>query len=108
MDEGSPAVQVASPQAVEAGVVTLDSNVTIASARVLHEQLQTLLEQQTPISLDASGVERADAAALQLFCSLFRTAELQQLSCQWSGISDAMRQAALLCGLEQALAMPAQ
>ena len=105
MDEGSPEVQAAAPQAADAGVVTLDSNVTIAGVRALHERLQALLEQQTPISLDASSVERADAAALQLFCSLFRTAEVQEVACQWSGVSDAMRQAAQLCGMEQALAM---
>ena len=85
------------------GPIRLSANITIASVGGLHQQLLDRLQQDSPIILNASGVERADAAALQLFCSLFRTAELKGAACRWEAVSAPLQEAAQLLGVDNLL-----
>ncbi|MHA6205527.1 STAS domain-containing protein [Dyella soli] len=59
------------------------------------------------VQLDGGGVERVDTAALQLLVAFRREALARGLTPAWQGVSGAMRDAANLLGLAQALELPA-
>lgn len=48
---------------------------TIAKAEALHHQLETSLHEGPKICINATAVERADTSIVQLFASLYDSAE---------------------------------
>lgn len=58
---------------------------------------------QSPVCLSASSVQRIDAAGLQALLMLFKSAKKLQIEICWKDPSEALRHAAKLSGLEQAL-----
>jgi anti-anti-sigma regulatory factor len=81
----------------------LDSRLTIAQAADLHRSLAARLADCGPVVLDGSRVEEIDTAILQLLASLWRTARERGIPCGWQAASDALRQAAALIGVAEAL-----
>jgi anti-anti-sigma regulatory factor len=81
----------------------LDSRLTIAQAADLHRSLAGRLADGGPVVLDGSRVEEIDTAMLQLLASLWRTARERGIPCAWQTASDALRHAAALIGVAEAL-----
>jgi len=81
----------------------LDSRLTIAQAADLHRLLAARLADGGPVVLDGSRVEEIDTAILQLLASLWRTARERGIPCAWRAASDALRHAASLIGVAEAL-----
>ena len=81
----------------------LDSRLTIAQAADLHRSLAGRLADGGPVVLDGSRVEEIDTAMLQLLASLWRTARERGIPCAWLTASDALRHAAALIGVAEAL-----
>ena len=61
-----------------------------------------------PVSLlDGAGVARVDTAALQLLAAFHREADARGHEIRWTGVSDALREAAGQLGLAGLLNLPA-
>ncbi|MDT8385397.1 MAG: STAS domain-containing protein [Gammaproteobacteria bacterium] len=71
----------------------------ITSVADFRLQLLEALTTKQPVELDASGVERADTAALQLLSAFMQDAHSQQQTVHWKDPSPALRQSAALLGL---------
>ena len=55
-------------------VLKISGSVDIAAAQELHTALATYAERESQLTLDLSEVDRCDVTALQLLCSLRKTA----------------------------------
>jgi anti-anti-sigma regulatory factor len=78
----------------------------ISRARELHDILRQSLESSLPIEIDASAVERVDAASLQLFCAFMHAAATYGREVRWLGTSQALADSARLLQLGDLLALP--
>lgn len=87
--------------------VELAAELRMAAAPALRETLLGALKAGQPVVLDGAGVSSADAAALQVLYVFARDGRASDVAWSWSGVSDALRQAAGLLGMESELAMPA-
>jgi anti-anti-sigma regulatory factor len=95
-----------SPALARGATVTLPERLSIAEARSLHAGLAAALADGAPVVLDAAQVTVIDTACLQLLLALWRDAGDGAPSCEWAGVSPALRQAATLVGLERVLQLP--
>ena len=86
-------------------VVDLPSNLTIATAETLHEQLEPLLNGSDDIVLNASAVERADTAGLQVLLAFSKALEARSVAITWSVPAKPLVDAAEQLGLKQLLAL---
>ncbi len=86
--------------------ILLDARSTIVQAAALHGTLAALLARAEPIVVDGSQVEEIDTAILQLLTSLWRTSLQRGIACTWNGVSDVLRQAAVLIGVDETLRLP--
>ena len=68
-------------------------------------QFSQLLNEQKSIVLNGADIERVDGAGLQLLAAFFKSAELQQISVQWQGVSDSLKYGAKISGLTGVLAL---
>lgn len=84
--------------------LSLEGSLDIAGARELREALAGLLEAGEPCAIEASAVERADAAAVQLLHAFAREARARGVPLAWRDPSPALREAFRLLGLERTLA----
>ncbi len=84
--------------------LSLEGSLDIAAARELQECLAGLLEAGEACAIDASAVERADAAAVQLLHAFAREACARGLALVWRDPSPALCEAFRLLGLERTLA----
>lgn len=78
----------------------------VAHTRSLYRELDNALVARQPVSLDASKVQRVDAATLQLlaaFCCAARDAGMQL---RWNGASAVLRNAVTLLDLNEILGKP--
>lgn len=50
--------------------IVLEGALTIAKAEALHQQIEEQLLESSELSIDASSVERADTAVMQIFAAL--------------------------------------
>lgn len=89
----------------DATLVALEASLSITDARQLHKQLSSALTGKTTVTLDASRVERLDAAAMQVLACFCRAARERGLALSWRNISPGFQQAARLLGLESILGM---
>ncbi len=83
----------------------LGTKCTIIRAEELHAQMETMLQSEHDVEIDASHVEQIDTSALQLILS-FHTA-LQQAGRQLSWITPSPQtiSSAKLLGLDQSLGL---
>jgi ABC-type transporter Mla MlaB component len=82
---------------------TFAESLDISVVRGLWAELRDLLNQQAPVRLDGSRVERADAAALQLLAAFVRDARAKGKVIQWCEISEALCRSARLLGMDKLL-----
>lgn len=80
--------------------VALEAALGIADARTLHEKLNAALAAATPVVMDASRVERLDAAVMQVLTGFCRAARERSLAVTWENPSPSLQQAVRLLGLE--------
>ena len=89
-----------------ATVIGLPADCRMAELPALRDQF--LLALDAPLStLEASGVERVDTAALQLRAAFPRDAQTRGRQVAWAGVSASLRDAAERLGLTKTLALPA-
>ena len=103
MRKRSPSAPVARTRRARAplrGVLQLPSLCTLAAADDLKAQLAGLVRDVKPITLDAHGVERIDAASMQLLAALFRDRCTSSLSSLIHRPSPAFLEAQRLLGLD--------
>lgn len=85
--------------------VALEAALGIADARALHEKLGAVLAAKTPVVMDASRVERLDAAVMQVLTAFCRAARERRLTLTWHSPSPVLQQAVRLLGLETVFEM---
>lgn len=85
--------------------VALEAALGIRDARMLHEKLETVLAAATTVVIDASRVERLDAAAMQVLAGFTRAAHDRGLALSWQNPSPVFQQAARVLGFEFILEM---
>lgn len=92
--------------ASEARVVILPSSCTLRDTAELKTALLHA-DDDTPLTLDAAGVERVDTAALQVFAAFTRARARRGAGVEWRGANDTFMQAAQLLGLTAHLGIQA-
>lgn len=84
-------------------VIELSEVMDISATAELRSQLLAALESKKSVILDASQVERADTAALQVLSAFVQDANSQQQTVQWKKPSEALSRSAALLGLSALL-----
>ncbi len=82
-------------------VIELPERLTIAEASALRDRLEATVVPGAGVGIDASKVTEVDTAGLQLLLSVART----EGPIAWAGVSDAVRGAAQLIGLDGPLGL---
>jgi len=103
--QGAKSPSRRTPRKPRSFVVTCAERLSIEDVSTLRDQLQEALNAGRPVSIDASRVERADTASLQLLCAFFRTAHERQVHARWQSPASALRDAAARLGLTESLAL---
>lgn len=80
-------------------VIRLPAELGIESASDLHRELLALVEDPSPVVIEASEVARVHTAALQLFCLFCRDRRDGGRLTHWQAPSAALRGAASLLGV---------
>ncbi|MEW9572787.1 lipid asymmetry maintenance protein MlaB [Rhodanobacter sp. Si-c] len=93
-------------QAAAPAPVVLPADCRMAAQAALQAELLEAL-QGGGVTLDGSGVERVDTAALQLLVLLRRELDRRGGTLAWRGTSEALNDAAGLLGLARILELPA-
>jgi ABC-type transporter Mla MlaB component len=83
--------------------IKLDGVVNIAKAEALFHEMEEIVLQSHPTKIYAPEVTRVDTAALQLIASFIAHMDSSGASVEWDGVSDELRAAAKLLGMEQTL-----
>lgn len=84
-------------------IVYLDRAVELANLDDLHLQLMGALELEPELTVDGSAVLQIDGAGLQLLASLFETGRKDGKELTLVSPSQALCQAAAVCGLSEIL-----
>ncbi len=90
----------------EARVVALPADFRLAELATVKSELIEAFDAPA-VQLDGGAVERVDTAALQLLVAFRREAVARGQLPAWVGVSAAIRDAAGVLGLAQALELPA-
>lgn len=90
----------------EARVVMLPVSCTLRDTAELKTALLHA-DEDTPVTLDAAGVERVDTAALQVLAAFTRVRARRGAGVEWRGLNDTFMQAARLLGLTAHLGIQA-
>ncbi|KZZ55707.1 hypothetical protein A3762_01680 [Oleiphilus sp. HI0125] len=80
--------------------LTLEGPATIAKAEALHHEIDTLLSESETLHINASAVERADTAIIQLLSSTCTTADNLNIQVEITA-SDGLRECTDLLGFKQ-------
>jgi anti-anti-sigma regulatory factor len=86
--------------------IVLDEQLSIAQVATLYGTLRAVLAGGGSVTLDGSAVREIDTAVLQLLASFSRSSVALGVDCTWQGVSAALRRAATLIGLSDALQLP--
>ncbi|HHI94778.1 MAG TPA: STAS domain-containing protein [Gammaproteobacteria bacterium] len=78
----------------------------ISGVAEFHAHCLEALGTQKTLILNASQVDRADTAALQVLSAFIQNANAQQQTVQWESPSEALCQSAALLGLSEILCLP--
>lgn len=81
-------------------VVHCEESMDISIAETFYSTLQSAVASEQPIVIDASQVERIDAAMLQMFCALFTDPVANRHGIVWRNPSENLIESASLLGLE--------
>ena len=81
----------------------LEKFADISKAEVLHEKLESYLNDGVNITIDASLVERIDTSAIQILLSLFSSMEKQHLQATIKNPSETFLAAASMLGVSEFL-----
>lgn len=95
----------ASAQGVTPQIIDLGMGLGIREVHDLRERLLAAIE-AGPVVLDASAVERADSAGVQLLISLGRSLALRGEALAYHGVSKTLAEVARTLGLEAACRLP--
>jgi len=87
--------------------VACGDSLDISIAGELRGRLGEALTAGGPVVLEASAIERADAAALQLLCAFFNEAGERGVAVRWEAPSEALLDAARLIDLAACLQLVA-
>lgn len=98
----------AKPKSAGAAAITLDAELRIGSVAALHEALRASVETSGGVSVDASAVSVADTAAMQVLYVCSSECRARGIDWNWTGVSDALREASRLLGMDSTLDLPAQ
>ena len=85
--------------------LVLQHECMLAGATALKTSLCALSAQAGTVTLDASGVERIDTAALQLLAAFVRDRRLAGHAVEWHAVSAAMASAARVLGMSSMLSL---
>lgn len=80
---------------------------TIALVQEYYQKLDKALTEERTVTLDASAVERIDAAMLQLFCAFRFAAQEKGLELRWKDASEAIIASATLLDMHESLGLKA-
>lgn len=83
--------------------ITLDVQLSTASARALKERLLYGMKQGSKVRLQGSHVERMETACAQVLAAFFRDAQEKRLPVTWLGVSPALERALTRTGLAHIL-----
>lgn len=83
--------------------IRLAGRLGVGDAAEARRRLDSALGHGRPIVLDAAGVTGIDSAGLQLLAAFCLAAEARGLHPRWTKISPALREGAVLLGLETLL-----
>lgn len=102
------AQQATAPEAAsEAKVITLPAACTFREAGELKVHLLDAVSAPQMVKLDASAMQRVDAAGMQVICAFVRDRQADKLPLTWSSSCAALNEAARLLGIESLLSLPA-
>lgn len=88
---------------MSANKITLNAHLDITEAKTTHEQLSEAINAGDIISIDASRVERADTAGIQLLLAFKKLVEKQKKQIQWESPSRALSRSIKKLGLTDAI-----
>ena len=77
----------------------LPSKLHISTAEQWSTELKALLEKDSDVNLDISGVEAIDTASIQVLCALQKSLAVTDNRIEWSGSSESLVQATDLLGV---------
>lgn len=103
--DSAPAAAVPAAAANDA-TVTLSSNCTVKDAAALKRALCAVLETSDTVTLDVCGLERIDTATMQVLCAFVRQRVAAARAVKWLGVSEVLREAARLLGVQSLLSLP--
>jgi ABC-type transporter Mla MlaB component len=86
---------------------TLSAECMVSEAAALKEHLTPLLEEQLPVKLDVSALQRIDTAGLQVLTAFVRERTSHGREVEWQGTAPVLVTAAQLLGLTSLLKLPA-
>lgn len=84
-------------------LIKLEGNVSIAKAESLFHQMEEVLRLGHPTKICAADLSRVDTSILQLIASFMDGMNKNGVSVEWDGISDELKAAAKLLGMEQSI-----
>ena len=87
-------------------VISCGESLGISMLHELQDSMKQALASGLPVEIDASAVERVDAAGLQLLCAFVRDAASSGREIRWSGITGALAASARLLDLHNLLDFP--
>ena len=97
-----PETQVANPTSL-----TLAAECLVTDASSLKASLSALLDQPQTVTVNASGLQRIDTAALQVITAFVRERSDRGQQVEWQGAAPVLVAAAQLLGLTSLLKLPA-
>jgi phospholipid transport system transporter-binding protein len=89
------------------GPLRLDGDLSISNVDPLKRQLDTALADGAPVLFDGAGIDRIDAAGLQLLAAFTREAAHRGLPVSWQSPAPRLLAAARAIGLQDAIGLGA-
>jgi hypothetical protein len=98
--------EIGQPNSMQMTVVACGEILGISSVHDLQDSLKHSLASGLPIEIDASVVESADAAAIQLLCAFARDAASSGYPIRWDRPTQVLINTAKLLQVQNLLALP--
>ncbi len=86
-------------------IIECQSDLDIATAETLRQQLLDALQTQQPLEIDGQAVRKIHTAVLQLFLSLIIEAKARAVPVNWRNPSPALLEGARLLGFADQLGL---
>ncbi len=88
-----------------ASVMDLGETLNIRDLDELYQALTSATEKNNEVLLDVSHLRKVDAVSLQMLASFYQSAPTQGITVNWTGSSDAFREAVNITGLATILGL---